>query len=95
VKTEILALVLLGSLISAATLFFYSFYLSVLGNIKWAKLLAFGLLNLVFSCAVILYCGNSQISLSQAGNLKISAFVFAGLSALFYWSYQLAKNNNE
>lgn len=92
---EISSLILLGSLFSAAVSFLYGLCYNIKGDVRGAKFMAYSLLTLAISCAILLYCGGGQMSLGQARNLAIAALGFISLSALFYWAYQLTKNNND
>jgi len=91
---EVLGLVLLESLVLAGFLLSISLFNSIQGKIKWTKYMALALLVLAFSCAVILSYADGYMPRSQISILVISAFVFIGLSALFYLSHKLVKRNN-
>ena len=54
--------------------------------------MAFGLLNLAISCTLLLCFYSDKIYLDKA-SLIIATIIFIGLSALFYWAYQLIKDN--
>jgi len=56
--------------------------------------MALALLNLAISCTVLLYYAGNLIPLVLINYLRMSSFIFLGLSAFFYWSYQLNKNKD-
>ena len=87
--TEIL--LLLGNMILTVILFFISLCYVVHGNIKGVQFMSFGLLNMAISCAILLYNGDSYMSLDQTSNLARAALVLLGLSALLNWAYQGSK----
>jgi len=91
---EISELVLLGSLVLAATLFFISLYNNIQRKLKWTKFMSLGLLNLAFSCGLILYFGKDNMSLNLARNVAIATLVFMVLSMIFYGTYQITKEQS-
>ena len=90
---EISSLILLGSLFSAAVSFLYGLCYNIKGDVRGAKFMAYSLLTLAISCAILLYCGGGQMSLGQAKNLAIALFLSA--CRRFLLEHQLTKNNND
>jgi len=56
--------------------------------------MSLGLLNLAFSCGLILYFGKDNMSLNLARNVAIATLVFMVLSMIFYGTYQITKEQS-
>jgi len=85
---KFLELIMLASLVSSGGFFLISFILSIRKNVLWLKFMAFGLLNLAISSALLIYFNGIEMANKQIENLVIAAVSFICLAALFYLAHQ-------